>query len=113
MYETFYGLSELPFELTANPKFLYLSAGQREALSTLQYGLFAAKALTLLIGCSDAGDPNGSDGALPTLTDPGFYPLLSTQAAGGFTGVHIGLHATGPGGNWADFDSFTYRSLDG
>ena len=53
MYENFYGLSELPFELTANPKYLYLSAAQREALSILQYGLSSAKALTLLIG--DAG----------------------------------------------------------
>jgi len=53
MYERFYGLSELPFELTANPKYLYLSARQREALSVLQYGLFSAKSLTLLIG--DAG----------------------------------------------------------
>ena len=37
-------------------------------------------ALAFLIGCSDAGDPNSLDGSLPTLTDPGFYPLLSTQA---------------------------------
>ncbi len=55
MYQDFYGLSELPFELTANPKFLYLSAGQREALSRLQYGLFSAKALTLLIGEAGTG----------------------------------------------------------
>src|SRR5690349_4542463 len=55
MYEKFYGLSQLPFELTANPKFLYLSEGQREALSTLQYGLFSAKALTLLIGEAGTG----------------------------------------------------------
>ena len=34
MYESFYGLSEPPFELTANPKFLFLSASQREALSS-------------------------------------------------------------------------------
>ena len=50
MYENFYGLSELPFELTANPKFLYLSPAQREALSTIQYGLSSAKALTLVVG---------------------------------------------------------------
>jgi len=55
MYEDFYGLSELPFELTANPKFLYLSESQREALSTLQYGLFSAKAITLLIGEAGTG----------------------------------------------------------
>ena len=53
MYESYYGLSEPPFELTANPKYIYLSARQREALSMLQYGLFSAKSLTLLVG--DAG----------------------------------------------------------
>ncbi|USX53179.1 glycoside hydrolase family 43 protein [Lentzea sp. HUAS12] len=40
--------------------------------------------------------------------------VLSTQAAGGFTGVHIGLLATSsgaPSGSWADFGSFTYRGL--
>ena len=53
MYQEFYGLKERPFELTANPGFLFLTGKQREALSILEYGLFAAKSLTLLIG--DAG----------------------------------------------------------
>src|SRR5688572_28176164 len=55
MYERFYGLTELPFELTANPKYLFLSTRQREALSTLQYGLFAAKSITLLVGEAGTG----------------------------------------------------------
>jgi len=55
MYETFYGLSELPFELTANPKYLFLTERQREALSTLQYGLLSAKAMTVLIGEAGTG----------------------------------------------------------
>ena len=55
MYETFYGLSELPFELTANPKYLFLTARQREALSAVEYGLFSAKSLTLLIGEAGTG----------------------------------------------------------
>ena len=53
MYQEFFGLRELPFELTANTRFLFLTAKQREALSILQYGLMSAKALTLLVG--DAG----------------------------------------------------------
>jgi general secretion pathway protein A len=53
MYQEFYGLRELPFELTANPRFLFLTGKQREALSILEYGLLSAKSLTLLIG--DAG----------------------------------------------------------
>ena len=55
MYQEFYGLRELPFELTANPRYLYLSPGHREALSNLQYGLSAAKAVTVLIGEAGTG----------------------------------------------------------
>lgn len=55
MYENFYGLQELPFELTPNPKYLYLAAGHREALSNLQYGLFSSKSVTLLIGEAGTG----------------------------------------------------------
>jgi general secretion pathway protein A len=55
MYQRFYGLRELPFELTPNPRYLYLTAGHREALSTLQYGLFSAKAVTMLVGEAGTG----------------------------------------------------------
>ena len=55
MYERAYGFSELPFELTANPKYLFLTATQREALSLLQYGLLSAKPLTMLIGEAGTG----------------------------------------------------------
>jgi general secretion pathway protein A len=55
MYQSFYGLTELPFELTANPKYLFLTSRQREALSNLQYGLLAAKSLTLLTGEAGTG----------------------------------------------------------
>jgi general secretion pathway protein A len=53
MYQDFYGLRELPFELTPNTSYLYLTGVQREALSILEYGLSAAKPITLLVG--DAG----------------------------------------------------------
>jgi len=55
MYESFFGLTELPFNLTANPKYLFLTVRQREALSILQYGLFSAKPLTVLIGEAGTG----------------------------------------------------------
>jgi general secretion pathway protein A len=55
MYQRFYKLRELPFELTPNPKFLYLPPRYREALSNLQYGLSAAKPLTVLIGEAGTG----------------------------------------------------------
>ena len=55
MYQRVYGLTALPFELTPDSKFLFLSTRQREALSVLQYGLSAAKPITLLIGEAGTG----------------------------------------------------------
>jgi len=55
MYQNFFGLRELPFDLTPNPRFLYLTASHREALSNLEYGLSSAKPLTLLIGEAGTG----------------------------------------------------------
>lgn len=55
MYQRFYGLRELPFELTPNPRFLFFSQRHREALSNLEYGLFSAKPVTVLIGEAGTG----------------------------------------------------------
>lgn len=55
MYQHFYGLRELPFELTPNPKYLHLTTGHREALSNLQYGLFSAKPVTVMLGEAGTG----------------------------------------------------------
>ncbi len=55
MYQEFYGLNELPFELTPNPRFLFLTPRHSEALSNLQYGLSAPKPITLLVGEAGTG----------------------------------------------------------
>ena len=55
MYLQFYGLRELPFELTPNPRFLFMTPRHREALSNLQFGLSTGKPLTLLIGEAGTG----------------------------------------------------------
>lgn len=55
MYLEFYGLQAPPFELTTNPKQLFLPPGHREALSNIEYGLSTAKAITLLIGEAGTG----------------------------------------------------------
>jgi len=39
MYLTHFNLSELPFSITPDPRFLYMSARHREALAHLLYGL--------------------------------------------------------------------------
>src|SRR5438876_3118765 len=53
MYERYYGLNERPFDLTPNPRYLFLSTKHREALSHLQYGISGRKGITMLVG--DAG----------------------------------------------------------
>src|SRR2546423_10338487 len=55
MYQRFYGLRKLPSELTPNPKFLFLTAGHREALSNLHYGVTSGKPLTVLLGEAGTG----------------------------------------------------------
>lgn len=55
MYETFYGFRERPFDLTPDPRYLVLTAGHREALSNLEYGIAARKGITLLIGEAGSG----------------------------------------------------------
>jgi type II secretory pathway predicted ATPase ExeA len=50
MFEFFFGFSENPFNLTPDPKFLYLSEVHREALSHLQYGIEQRKGFILITG---------------------------------------------------------------
>ena len=55
MYTDFYGLSELPFELSPDPKYLMMTSRHREALANLQYGISARKSLTLMTGEAGTG----------------------------------------------------------
>jgi len=55
MYTQFFGLTELPFELSPNPKYLLLTPRHREALANLQYGISSRKSLTLLTGEAGTG----------------------------------------------------------
>jgi len=94
MYQGYYGLRELPFELTPNPKYLYFTPGHREALSNLEYGLSSAKSLTVLIGEAGTGKTTLLRAALdserctavrcvylnnPALTRAEFVNMLATR----------------------------------
>jgi general secretion pathway protein A len=50
MYQSYYGFSEMPFHITPDPKFLYLSATHQEALQHLKYGVSEKKGFIVLIG---------------------------------------------------------------
>ena len=50
MYEQFYGLKEKPFEITPDPRFLYMSEQHREAYAHLTYALNETKGFTVITG---------------------------------------------------------------
>ena len=92
MYEAFYGLRERPFDLTVSPRFLFLTAKHREALSNLRYGVESRKGLTVLVGEAGTGKTTLLRAAIdlqrsqnvaavyvnnPTLSRAEFYELLA------------------------------------
>ena len=92
MYDAFFGFRERPFQLTPNPRFLYLDPGHREALATLRYGLSSALGITLLIGEAGTGKTTLLRAALeaerlpehryavlcnPTLSSADFFEILA------------------------------------
>lgn len=89
MYETFYGFHLKPFELTPDPKFLYISAGLREILASLEYGIIQKRGFMLLIGEPGTGKTTlinslmqkidiDADYAYIFNPDLNFYELLHT-----------------------------------
>ncbi len=50
MYYQFFGLSEAPFSIAVNPRYLYMSPRHREALAHLLYGVGAGGGFILLTG---------------------------------------------------------------
>lgn len=95
MYEAYFGLRECPFDLTPNPRFLFMTPGHREALSTIQYGIAGRKGVTLLVGPAGTGKTTLIYAALgrqsgthdakalfltnPTLTRAEFFEFLALE----------------------------------
>jgi type II secretory pathway predicted ATPase ExeA len=50
MYKEFYGLRDIPFSLTPDPRFLYFTASHREVMANLHYGLQHGKGLIVATG---------------------------------------------------------------
>jgi general secretion pathway protein A len=92
MYERFYGLKERPFDLTSNPRFLFLTPKHREALIHLEYAIAGRKGITVLTGEAGTGKTTLVNAALsqqrdqntrsvllnnPMLTRPEFFEYLA------------------------------------
>jgi general secretion pathway protein A len=50
LYEKHFGLSDVPFSITPNPRFSYDNSLYREALATLRYGIEARKGFIVITG---------------------------------------------------------------
>jgi general secretion pathway protein A len=55
VYQDFYGLHELPFELVSHRRFLFFTARHREALRHLEHGLLSSRGITVLLGEAGTG----------------------------------------------------------
>lgn len=76
MYESFFGLRERPFELTPDPRYLFLSPSHKEAMANLQYGIAARKAVTVLVGEVGAGKTTLLTRTLTLCRDQGIRMVL-------------------------------------
>lgn len=94
MYQSYYGFAEMPFHITPDPKFLYLSPPHHEALQHLKYGVAERKGFIVLVGEVGCGkttlcrkflgelDPTKYDTALvlnPRLTETQMLKAILTE----------------------------------
>ena len=50
MYREFYGLKELPFALTPDPRFIYFTPSHTEVMANLHYGIESGKGIIVVTG---------------------------------------------------------------
>jgi len=80
MYLEHYGLKAKPFQISADPRFLWLGSKHKEALAILKYGIFDNRGFLLLSGDVGTGKTTlihaltrdiGDDTVVATVPDPG------------------------------------------
>ncbi len=69
MYTKFYNLSENPFRLTPDPRFLYLPPSHREAMAALIFGVLARKGFLVVSGDAGTGKTTLVHALLQTLNE--------------------------------------------
>jgi general secretion pathway protein A len=93
MYLSHYKLNQKPFEITTDPKFIWLGEKHTEALATLEYGIQESKGFLLLTGDVGTGKTLlinsllkriGDEVVTAIISDPGldnldFYNFLSQE----------------------------------
>ena len=79
VYGTFYGLQTAPFDLSADPRFLFLTPHHREAQATLRFGLTTPRGFTVVIGDAGAGKTTLANAAVAELNGSEHRVLLLTN----------------------------------
>jgi len=94
MYQSYYGFREMPFNITPDPRFLFLSHTHQEALQHLKYGVREKKGFIVLVGEVGCGkttlcrrflddlDPSHYDTALilnPRITETQMLKAILTE----------------------------------
>ena len=100
MYLEYYGLSEPPFDITPNPRFLFYSVKHREAFNHLLYGIRERKGFVQLTGEVGAGKTTLCRAMLDQLN--GAYatalilnPVMSAQELMKAIAIEFGLPVNG------------------
>lgn len=100
MYLDYYGLTEPPFSITPNPRFLYYGAKHREALNHMLYGVRERKGFVQITGEVGAGKSTLCRALLSQLgnnysTALIFNPILDADQLMRAIAVEFGLDARG------------------
>ncbi len=96
MYTKFYNLKEKPFNLTPDPRFLYLSQSHKEALALLVYGVKERKGFMVMTGEVGTGKTTLLHALLSNLDDNTrtvfiFNPLLDVKEFFKFVCLDLGI----------------------
>ncbi|HJS74625.1 MAG TPA: AAA family ATPase [Vicinamibacteria bacterium] len=108
MYEAFYGFREKPFNLTPDPKFLYLSGKHNEAFAHLEFGLRQRGGFIVVTGEVGTGKTTLCRYFLERLDESTFsafilYPALGTTELLRSVNRDLGI-ARDPSGKQSDKD---------
>lgn len=69
MYESYYGLTAKPFQLTPDPSFFFASKGHKRAMSYLQYGLSQGEGFIVITGGIGTGKTTIANSLLAEIAD--------------------------------------------
>ncbi len=116
MYESFYGLRENPFNVTPDPKYIYLGENHQEAFAHLLYGVKEGKGFIVLTGEVGSGKTTLIHYLLNKFNENGhtktaflFNPKLSTNDFIQFILRDLGIEIDG--GTKTDYLYILYRYL--